>query len=141
MTSTDDERIIKIMTSNLHFIHKFADFCFQAHPEEVDSDDEDHVIWEALPADWDCTDDEAYDYFMECGGFKHFSSDWLFDNDKDRERALYLLVEEEEALMQLMIIINKYRKTRCKTNEEYIGEPGCLNYLFGIPLAKGIIVD
>jgi hypothetical protein len=107
----NDKQIIKTMTSNLPFIHEFADRCFEAQPAEIDEDG--RVVWKAVEAAWDCDDIEAYDYFMELNGIKHFSSDWLFDNEKDRERAYYLLVEDEqEALHEIMTIINAYKETR-----------------------------
>ena len=105
----NDEQIIKTMTSNLDFIHKFADRCFEAQPALIENG---RVVWEAEPAAWNCSDDEAYDYFIERNGIKHFSSDWLFDNDIDRERAYYLLTEKEEALHEIMTIINAYKATR-----------------------------
>ena len=107
-----DKQIIGVLTSNNTFIHKFADKCFEAQPAIID-EKTGKVIFEEEEAHWDCSDDEAYDYFMEMNGIKHFTTN-LFDPDSyEFHRARYLLIEEEEALYELMLVINAYKKTQC----------------------------
>lgn len=106
-----DKQIISVLTSNTTFINKFADKCFEAKPAIVD-EKTGKVISDEDDAQWDCDDDDAYDYFMEMDGIKHFTTN-LFDPDSyEFHRARYLLIEEEDALYELMLVINAYKKTR-----------------------------
>jgi hypothetical protein len=88
-----------------------------------------------------------------CDTFKIYNNGRNINNDSDTEEEEE---EEEEEGEPINIEALKKRQgldeddgfikflrdkqAKKKEEEEYIGEPGSLNYLFGIPLAKGIIV-
>jgi hypothetical protein len=94
----------------------------------------DDIVW----------DDEG------CDTFKIYDNGINIHNDSDTEEE-----EEEgepiniEALKKRQgldeddgfIKFLRDKQAKKKEEEEYIGEPGSLNYLFGIPLSKGVIVD